>query len=205
MPRCAGQIDQVEDSRRLVYVSWRPDRLASEVFGKLKARLGLSDWDGHGRMLVVVANDPAHQAGEESARIRKFRSEATDFVGIFTTDYLLEAKTVSDVDEAPDLLYFIKAKVCSDDPHKLTMWILPVEAISLRLVSFRNADIPHLDFDWWHGWKGESDRIPLPSDTPRSIQEFDDDMKLRIEQILRHPERCVPCSLHEGEPPDDTP
>lgn len=205
MPRCIDQIDEVEDTRRLIYVSWRPDRLASEVFNKLNKRLMLSDWDAHGRMLVLVANDPEQQAGTESAEIRKFRAEATDFVALFTNDYLYDAKTSSEVDEAPDLIYFIKAKVGGDDPHKLTMWIFPVEAISLRLVSFGKADLPHLAFDWWHGWEGESDRIPLPSDTARSIQEFDDDMKRRIEQILKHPERCLSCGRTSGELPDDTP
>ncbi len=205
MPRASSQIIDVEDSRRLIYVSWRPDPLATEVFGKLKARLQLSDWDDHGRMLMVVASDPGQQAGEESAAIRKFRSEATDFVAIFTTDYLLHAKTASDTDEAPDLLYFIDTKASAQPPDKLTMWIFPVEAIALHRVSFRKANIAHLDFDWWHGWGGENDRIPLPSDTARSIQEFNDDMGRRIDQILKHPDLCTPCTHPAGDSPDDTP
>lgn len=205
MPRASSQIEEAEDARRLIYVSWRPDPLASPVFDKLTARLQLSDWDDHGRILQVVASDPTQQAGEESAEIRKFRADATDFVALFTTDYLLKAKQASDGDEAPDLLYFVRAKLQGGAAATLTMWIFPVEAIALRRVSFRNADIPHLDFDWWHGWHGESDRIPLPSDTPRSIQEFNTAMGLRIDEILKHPELCTPCEADHGETPDACP
>jgi hypothetical protein len=204
MARASSQMDEVEHSQRLIYLSWHPDPLASTVFDKLEARLKLSDWDDHGRMLMVVACDPQQQVGEESAQIRQYRADATDFVAIVTTEYLLHAKTAGDTDEIPDLLYFVQAKAAGDDPDKLTMWIFPAEAISLHRVSFRSANIARLDFDWWHGWRGDTDRIPLPSDTPRSIQEFNDDLGRRVDQILKHPDQCTPCGHDEGGPPDDT-
>lgn len=188
MARASSQINDAEDVKRTIYVSWRPDPLASEVFEALNTQLKLYDWDAHDRELRVVSNDPERQAGEESAQIRRFRAETTDFVAIFTSNYLAAEKENSDADEAPDLIYFIQAKSSDDATDTPTMWIFPAEAIALRLVSFRNANIRHIEFDWWHGWAGEDDTIPFSDGSKESIKIFKNDIKRRTVEILNHPE-----------------
>lgn len=195
MPRCDAQIDEAHEMRRVVYVSWQAgNKLAREVHDKLLERLRITDYDDRGRELEIVANDPTEQIGEETAAARALRDRATDFVALFTTGYLASTKSLGRAGD-PDLIFFVdrKSKVAAGE---VTMWIFPVEAIELRRVSFKEAAIRSLAFPWWHGWRGDDDRIPLSDGSPRSEQDFDEEMRLRVGLILAHPTGCPTCPAH---------
>jgi hypothetical protein len=195
MPRCLPQMDEAQDAKRVVYVSWLPDdNLSGKAQEKLMDHLFLPNADAFGRELELIPNDPTEAAGEDVGKPRKMRDEATDFVGIFTTRYLVNTKKMGKAAD-PDLLFFVDRK-CKFPDDNLAMWILPVEQVNLKLVGFKDAAIRSLDFPWWHGWRGNDDKIPLPSSDPSSAQNFDTEMGKRVQEILSHSGDCHVCKHH---------
>lgn len=201
MARATPMIDDPQDLRRLIYVSWIDgDNLSVTTQKKLMEHLSLSDVDEFDRQLEVVDNDPTATPGQETASDREMRDLATDFVAIFTTRYLATTKALAKAGGEPDLLRFLRRK-CSDE--QLAMWIVPVEPFSLRMIGFRSAAVATLDFPWWHGWRGSHDKVPLPvKDDDNSTQVFSTAIFDRVREILSHQHACPTCRL---KPPTATP
>ena len=192
MPRSQVLIDEPQDAKRIIYISWvSGDQLSAVAHKKLVERLEVSDADRWDRELELVANDPTKGAGEEVAKTRKMRDMATDFIAVSTTTYLVQTKRLGQAGD-PDLFCFLQRKG-SDD--KLAMWIVPVEQVNLSRVGFKDAAIPSLGFPWWHGWRGNDDKVSLPDGSLSSHQRFDSEMAQRVDEILEHPPDCPICKL----------
>lgn len=192
MARSQSVMDEPQDTRRLIYISWlEGDHLSVAAQKKLMERLEVPVTDQSERELELVANDPTRAAGDEVAKARKLRDVATDFVAIFTTSYLVRTKKIGKEGD-PDLFCFLQRKGCDEN---LAMWIVPVEQVNLRQVGFKDAAIPTLDFPWWHGWRGKDDKVPLPGEGLDSHQKFDTEMAQRVDEILAHPPDCPICKL----------
>ncbi|TXH36709.1 MAG: hypothetical protein E6Q92_11010 [Burkholderiaceae bacterium] len=185
MARSLGQMDDPEEVRRLVYVSWLAgDALSAAVQKRLMDHLRLPDYDDAGRELQLLSNDPTEAASEEVAKARLQRDMANDYVGLFTTRYLARTKELGKASD-PDLFFFL-ARKCAIVDAPLAMWILPVQAVALRHVGFKEMGIRSLAFPWWKGWRGDDDQIRLPDGTPRAEADFDNDIRQRVSEILAH-------------------
>lgn len=189
--RSANQMDEPEDVKRTIYISMVPDdasasseRPAANCVTAMKKLLKAVHMDPSGRSVEFFSNDPTELAGENSAAIRKGRSEATDFVGLLTLDYISNAVDLCKKGEDPDLVVFIKKKM-SGEGKSLRLWLMPLNQMRLDMLSFPDKQIKNLNFPWWHGRKDDEDMIPQ--------EKFVNEVIYRTQMIVAHPDSCEHC------------
>lgn len=191
MARASGKIHDRDTRKRVVYVSWEGDQqgFAAICLKALENELALIDEDAAGREWIAYVSQTA---GDAPVDLRKRREEATDFVGLFTSGYLAANKAALKRGQIAELIEFIRAKLAN--PEERTMWILPLEAVSLSKTGFKAAELDNLDFPWWHGISREDEQIDLPDESPRAKQQFGNEVRRRVYSIRDHdPRACAPC------------
>ena len=202
-----AQFDDPAEVERVIYLSWHPDSdgLSAECLRKLQDALEENNIDESGRQISIRGNDVQTLVAMNAADRRRLRDDVSDFVGLFTPEYVISARNLCKKGEEPDLIYFVNTRITGAESGRLTMWILPIDALTLKQIGFREAGLANLDFPWWHGFRANEGPVPMPGADLESKQKFRQDIRRRVSQMLTHPKGCEPCGTPHHHEAQDAP